>query len=313
MPIRLRQTFREDLAAQRQLGAAGGGAGGPDGAGGADRADGAGGPDSVGGADGAGGAPSRGGRRPLAGMWLCSGSPLVAEIAAGSGLDWLLIDMEHSPQTLDAVLGQLQAIAGYSITPMVRIPVGDTVVIKQVLDLGAQNLLVPMVSTADQAREAVAAAHYPPRGRRGVGSALARSARWNRVDGYLQDAAQHVAVFVQIESAEAVENIEEILAVDGLDGVFVGPSDLAASMGLLGQQSHAEVVSAVHRCFTAAQAAGVPVGVNAFDPAVARGYAEAGVDFLLVGADVALLARGSEKLAADWVPAGEDGSARTSY
>lgn len=248
-------------------------------------------------------------RRPLAGMWLCSGSPLVAEIAAGSGLDWLLIDMEHSPVSPGSVLAQLQAIAAYPITPMVRIPVGDTVVIKQVLDLGAQNLLVPMVSTAEQARSMVEAVHYPPRGRRGVGSALARSARWNRVEGYLGEAAQHVALFVQIESAEAVENIEDILAVDGIDGIFVGPSDLSASMGLLGQQSHPDVVAAVRRCIAAARSAGVPVGVNAFDPDMARGYVEAGVDFLLVGADVLMLARGSEELAAQWGPTGGDAAA----
>ncbi|MGO2558375.1 MULTISPECIES: HpcH/HpaI aldolase family protein [unclassified Brachybacterium] len=274
MPLPLKETFREDLTAQQSAGES---------------------------------------RRPLAGMWLCSGSPLVAEIAAGSGLDWLLLDMEHSPVTLDAVLTQLQAIAAYPITPMVRIPVGDAVIIKQVLDLGAQNLLVPMVSTAEQAREMVEAVHYPPRGRRGVGSALSRSARWNRVEGYLGDAAQHVALFVQIESAEAVENIEQILAVDGIDGIFVGPSDLSASMGLLGQQSHPDVVAAVRHCVAAARSAGVPVGVNAFDPDVARGYVEDGADFLLVGADVSLLARGSEELAAQWVPTEADESGRASY
>lgn len=122
------------------------------------------------------------------------------------------------------------------------------------------------------------------------------------MEGYLGDAAQHVALFVQIESAEAVENIEDILAVDGIDGIFVGPSDLSASMGLLGQQSHPDVVAAVRRCIEAARSAGVPVGVNAFDPDMARGYDEAGADFLLVGADVLMLARGSEELAAQWGP-----------
>ena len=123
--------------------------------------------------------------RPLVGGWVCTGSPLVAEIMAGSGLDWLLVDMEHGPNTLDTVLAQLQAIDGSDATPVVRVPIGDAVTIKQVLDLGAQNILVPMVSTADEARAVVAATRYPPRGRRGVGSALARSARWNRVGGYL--------------------------------------------------------------------------------------------------------------------------------
>ncbi|MDW4573471.1 aldolase/citrate lyase family protein [Microbacterium sp. M3] len=254
--------------------------------------------------------------RPLAGMWVCSGSPLVAEICAGSGLDWVLIDMEHSPTGLESVLAQLQAVAAYPVTPVVRVPIGDVVTIKQVLDLGAQNLLVPMVSSRTDAEAAVAAVRYPPRGNRGVGSALARSARWNRVDGYLQNADDHVSLFVQIETAAGVEAAADIAAVDGVDGVFVGPSDLAASMGLLGRQTHPDVVAAAHRAFEAVRGAGKPVGVNAFDPAVAEAYLEAGASFVLVGADVSLLARGSEALAARWAtaPGTAPGSAdRASY
>ncbi|MEV4687534.1 aldolase/citrate lyase family protein [Microbacterium sp. LWH3-1.2] len=242
--------------------------------------------------------------RPLAGMWVCTGSPLVAEICAGSGLDWLLIDMEHSPNGLESVLAQLQAVAAYPVTPLVRVPIGDAVTIKQVLDLGAQNLLVPMVSSRTDAEAAVAAVRYPPRGTRGVGSALARSARWNRVDDYLQHADDHVSLFVQIETSAGVEAAAEIAAVDGVDGVFVGPSDLAASMGVLGRQTHPDVMGAVHRAFEAVRAAGKPVGVNAFDPAAADAYLGAGASFVLVGADVALLARGSEALAARFIPSG---------
>lgn len=244
-------------------------------------------------------------------MWVCTGEPLVAEICAGGGLDWLLIDMEHGPNGLESVLAQLQAVAAYPVSPVVRVPSNDAVVIKQVLDLGAQNLFVPMVSSADEARRAVAAVRYPPRGRRGVGSALARSARWNRVDGYLEHADEHVSLFVQVETVQGVEAAGEIAAVDGVDGVFVGPSDLAASMGLLGQQTHPDVTAAVLRAFDAVRGEGVPVGVNAFDPAVADAYLAAGASFVLVGADVALLARGSEALAARFV--GRDGEKRASY
>ncbi|GAA1927542.1 4-hydroxy-2-oxoheptanedioate aldolase [Microbacterium aoyamense] len=243
--------------------------------------------------------------RPLAGMWASSGSALVAEICAGSGLDWLLIDMEHSPNGLESVLAQLQAVAAYPITPVVRVPIGDIVTIKQVLDLGAQNLLVPMISSAAEAEEVVASVRYPPRGRRGVGSALARSARWNRVDDYLADADDHTSLFVQIETTTGVEAAGEIAAVDGVDGIFVGPSDLAASMGLLGQQGHPDVEAAVLRTFEAVLAAGKPVGVNAFDPATADRYLAAGARFVLVGADVALLARGSEALAARFGASGD--------
>ena len=250
--------------------------------------------------------------RSLIGMWGCSGSPLVTEVAAGSGLDWLLIDMEHSANTLESTLLQLQVVAAYPIAPVVRVPSNDTVAIKQVLDLGAQNLIVPMVSSADEARAAVAATRYPPEGVRGVGSALARSARWNRVDGYLQDSARHTSLTVQIETAAGVGAAAEIAAVDGVDAVFVGPSDLSASMGLLGQQTHPEVVSAVEQVFAAVKAAGKPVGVNAFDPSAADAYIAAGADFVAVGADVAMLARASEALAARFIPASDDAT-RASY
>lgn len=269
MPLRLIPTFRQALAAQQD-------------------------------ADGG---------RPFTGMWVCSGSPLVAEICAGAGLDWLLIDMEHAPNGLQSVLAQLQAVAAYPVTPVVRVPIGDVVVIKRVLDLGAQNLLVPMVSSADDARAAVEALRYPPGGRRGVGSVLARSARWNRVEGYLADADEHVSLVVQVETAAGVDAAAEIAAVDGVDGVLVGPADLAASLGLLGQQRHPDVVAAVRRTFEAVRAAGKPVGVNAFDPDVAREYVDAGASFVIVGADVALLARGSEALASTFgTPGGHDGA-----
>lgn len=239
--------------------------------------------------------------RPHIGMWVCSGSALVAEICAGSGLDWLLIDMEHAPNGLESVSAQLQAVAAYPISPLVRVPVNEPVIIKQVLDLGAQNILVPMVGSASEAVDALRATRYPPEGIRGVGSALGRAARWNRVDGYLTSASETVSVTVQIESADAVANVEEI-ATSGVDAVFVGPSDLAASMGLLGQQEHPDVVAAVERCITVGRRLGVPVGVNAFVPATAERYIDAGVSFILVNADVSLLARGSEALADRYIP-----------
>lgn len=246
-------------------------------------------------------------------MWVCTGSSLVAEICAGSGLDWLLIDMEHGPNSVPSVLEQLQAVAAYPITPLVRVADNDPVVIKQVLDLGAQNILVPMIDSPEAAQLAVEAVRYPPGGRRGVGSALARSARWNRVDDYLAEAASHVSLYVQVETAVAVDAAAAIAAVDGVDGVFVGPSDLAASMGVLGQQTHPDVIAAVLRAFDAVRGASKPVGVNAFDPSLAQAYLDAGASFVLVGADVGLLARGSEALAARWIPVEGHRDERASY
>lgn len=248
--------------------------------------------------------------RALFGGWVCSGSPVMAEIMAGSGLDWLLIDMEHAPNGLESVLGQLYAASGYPVTPVVRVPTADPVLIKQVLDLGAQNILVPMVQTAAEAETVARAAQYPPAGIRGVGSALARSARWNRVPEYVQHGADHVSVFVQIETPEGVENAEAMAAAPGIDGVFLGPSDLSASMGLIGQQTHPDVVAAVKRAFDGVRAAGKPVGVNAFDPVAAADYAASGASFVLVGADVALVARASEKLARDFIEIPASGSGK---
>lgn len=249
--------------------------------------------------------------RPLAGMWVSSASPLIAEVCAGAGLDWILLDAEHAPNDLQTLLGQLHAISGYPVTPVVRPPVGDTVLLKQYLDLGVQNLLVPMVDTAEQAAELVRAIRYPPHGVRGVGSSLARSSRWNRYDGYLPTASSTVSLIVQIESATAVANVDAILAVDGVDGVFVGPADLAASMGVLGEQGHPEVVAAAERVLAAASAAGKPAGVNAFVPEAAERYLAAGARFVAVGADVTLLARASEALAERFV--GGRGAERAGY
>ncbi|WP_350270616.1 aldolase/citrate lyase family protein [Brevibacterium sp. CBA3109] len=237
----------------------------------------------------------------LAGMWVCSGSPVAAEIAASSGMQWVLIDAEHSPIGLETTTGLLRAMNGYPATPVVRVPVNDQMLIKQFLDLGAQNLLVPMIDTPADAEAAVRSVHYPPRGVRGVGSALARTSRWNAVPNYLGRAEELVSLTVQIESATAVDNAAEIAAVDGIDAVFVGPSDLAASMGLLGQQAHPDITDAVLRTFDAVKAAGKPVGVNAFDPEQARKYLDAGASFVLVGADVGLMMNGARAWAETWV------------
>lgn len=249
--------------------------------------------------------------RALIGLWACAGSPVTAEIVAGSGCDWVLLDAEHSPNGLESVLAQLHAMSAYPATPLVRPPFGDPVLIKQYLDLGAQNLLIPMVDSAEQAEQIVRAARYPLNGMRGVGSALARSARWNRVDGYLGRASETISLTVQIESAAAVQDVERIAAVDGVDALFVGPSDLAASMGHLGQQGHPEVVDAVLRSITAGRAAGKPVGVNAFVPADAERYIAEGASFVAVGADVAILARQTEALVERFAGAG--GGERASY
>jgi 4-hydroxy-2-oxoheptanedioate aldolase len=236
--------------------------------------------------------------RAQIGLWVSSGSAYCAEICAGAGLDWLLIDAEHSPNDLRSLLAQLQAVAAYPVHPVVRPPVVDPVLIKQLLDIGAQNLLLPMIESAEAARGAVEATRYPPRGVRGVGAALARASRWNRIDGYLASADEDITVLVQVESRAGLDALEEIATQDGVDGVFIGPSDLAASLGHLGEPEHPEVVAAIEGAMATVIRLGKAVGVNAFGEARARRYLELGCRFIVVGADVTLLARGSEDLAA---------------
>jgi 4-hydroxy-2-oxoheptanedioate aldolase len=238
------------------------------------------------------------GSEPLIGMWVVSGSAYNAEICAGGGLDWLLFDCEHAPNDVSTILPQLQAVAPYAVDVVVRLPVFDPVLVKQYLDLGVANLMVPMIESAEQARAVVAATRYPPAGVRGVGSAFARASRWNRVGGYLAGAQEGLSVLVQVESSTGLDALDDILSVDGVDGVFIGPADLAASLGHLGQPEHPDVIAAVEKAITTIAAAGKAAGVNAFAEPLARRYLALGASFVLVGADVVLLARGSEELAA---------------
>ena len=240
--------------------------------------------------------PLASGDQPVVGIFHSSGDPTAAEILAGTGFDYLLIDGEHSPLSLGTIQSVLRAVAAYPTLGMVRVPANDEVLIKQYLDLGAQTLVVPMVDSVEEARAAARAVAYPPKGVRGVGSALARSGRWNRIPDYLARARETITLIVQAESADSLANITEIAAVEGVDGVFIGPSDLAASMGLIGEQTHPDVVAAVKHVITEVKAAGKFVGVNAFAQDQARDYLAAGADFVNVGADVALLANGSRAL-----------------
>ncbi|MVW85809.1 4-hydroxy-2-oxoheptanedioate aldolase [Pseudomonas sp. PB101] len=232
------------------------------------------------------------------GLWLGLADAYCAELAANAGFDWLLIDGEHAPNDLRGMLGQLQAVAPYPSHPVVRPVIGDTALIKQVLDIGVQTLLVPMVESADQARELVRAIHYPPRGIRGVGSALARASRWNSIPGYLDKADEQMCLLVQIENREGLANLDAIASVDGVDGVFIGPADLSASMGYRGNPGHPEVQAAIEDAIARIQKAGKAAGILSADQKLAKRYIELGAAFVAVGVDTTVLMRGLQTLAA---------------
>ncbi|BBD99862.1 4-hydroxy-2-oxoheptanedioate aldolase [Sphingobium amiense] len=235
--------------------------------------------------------------RPQIGLWQALASPYTAEICAGAGFDWLLIDGEHAPNDLPLILSQLQAVAPYDAEAVVRPPVGDPVLIKQLLDIGVRNLLVPMVESAAQAELLVRATRYPPAGIRGVGSAIGRASQWNRTRNYLHRAEEEICLLLQVESVAGLAAITEIAAKDGVDGVFIGPSDLAAALGHLGDPGHAEVQKAIEDGIAKIREAGKAAGILIADEALARRYLDLGASFVAVGTDVTILARGAEALA----------------
>ncbi|MDI5934977.1 4-hydroxy-2-oxoheptanedioate aldolase [Halomonas kalidii] len=231
------------------------------------------------------------------GLWLGLANGYCAELAANAGFDWLLIDGEHAPNDLNSLLAQLQAVAPYPVQPIVRPPVGDAALIKQYLDLGIQTLLVPMVDSADQARELVRAMRYPPEGIRGVGSALARASRWNSIPDYLDKADEEMCLLVQIESREGLANLDAIAAVDGVDGVFIGPADLSASLGHRGNPGHPDVQAAIEDGIARIQKAGKAAGILSANRELARRYLELGCLFVAVGVDTSLLMGALKELA----------------
>lgn len=234
---------------------------------------------------------------PQIGLWLGLANPYTAEIASAAGFDWLLVDGEHGPNDIPLVLSQLQAIAGYGSQPVVRAPIGEAWILKQLLDIGAQTILVPMVETARQAAELVRATRYPPQGQRGVGAALARASAFNAIGDYLQTANDQICLLVQVESVKAMAEIEAIAAVEGVDGVFIGPSDLAADMGFLGRPGVAEVQATVENGIANIVNAGKPAGLLTADTTLAKRYLELGASFVAVGTDVTLLSRALRDLA----------------
>jgi len=230
------------------------------------------------------------------GLWSSLCSNIAAEIIAYSGFDWILLDSEHSPNEIPDLLSQLQALNGGTATAIVRPAWNDIVLIKRILDIGALCILVPFVQSAEEAARAVAATRYPPRGVRGV-TGSGRAARYGRVEDYLQNAHKEICVLVQIETGEALARLEEIAAVDGVDGVFIGPADLAASMGHVGNAQHADVQAAIKDAANRLTAIGKPAGILSFEAQEARTYIEWGYSFVAVGSDLALLAKGADGLA----------------
>lgn len=238
------------------------------------------------------------GGKPQIGLWNSLCSNFAADVVSSAGFDWALLDMEHSPNDERTVLGQLQAMQQGDTVPIIRPPWNDFVMIKRLLDIGACGFLFPMIQSAEEAASAVAATRYPPRGIRGVSMAQ-RGNKFGRVTDYFERFEDELAVLVQIETRDALSRTAEITAVDGVDGVFFGPADIAADMGLLGQAAHPDVWAAIGEAAKVVQAAGKPTGtlVQTADKAVE--LFNDGFSFVACGSDLGLLARGADALLAN--------------
>jgi 4-hydroxy-2-oxoheptanedioate aldolase len=230
------------------------------------------------------------------GLWSSLCSNIAAEVISDSGFDWILLDTEHSPNEIPDLVGQLQAVQRGTATPIIRPAWNDAVLAKRCLDIGAQTLLFPYVQNVDEAKRAVASTRYPPDGIRGV-SVAARASRYGRVPGYLGKANSEICVLVQVETRSALDQLEAIAKVDGVDGVFIGPSDLAASLGHLGNPAHAEVQAAIKDAVERLKKLGKPAGILTGNEEEVRRYIDWGYLFVAVGADIGLLAKNADALA----------------
>jgi 4-hydroxy-2-oxoheptanedioate aldolase len=223
------------------------------------------------------------------GLWVGLADAYGTEIAANAGYDWLLIDGEHAPSDLRTTLAQLQSIAAYPSQAVVRPPIGSVQLIKQLLDIGAQTLLIPMIETVEQAELMVKAVRYPPYGVRGVGAALARATRWNSIPNYYATAHENICLLIQIESVVGLANLDAILKVDGIDGIFIGAVDLSATMGYEGNPNHPEVQKAVIDAIKRIRVAGKAAGILSTMHDVTQQYLDLGTEFVAVGVDTSVL------------------------
>ncbi|WP_461404422.1 HpcH/HpaI aldolase family protein [Falsiruegeria mediterranea] len=234
------------------------------------------------------------------GCWMSLAEPACAEIMGTAGFDWLVVDGEHGPNDIRSIRDQLIALAASASHPVVRVPIGETWIIKQVLDAGAQSVLVPIVETADQARELVRACQYPPHGTRGVGAMAARATMFGSTSDYIQTADQEICLLVQVENRAGMEALDEILTVDGIDGVFIGPADLSTDMGFQGDSTAPEVRAAIADALKRIKAAGKAPGILGVAEESTQSYLDMGAQFLAVGIDVLILANHARSLAKQW-------------
>lgn len=242
------------------------------------------------------------GKRQI-GCWLSFADPTAAEVMGTAGFDWLVIDGEHAANDIRSIRDQLMALEASPSHPVVRVPIGETWIIKQVLDAGAQTVLVPMVDSAEQAQELVRACRYPPFGTRGVGAAAARATGFGAIPDYVATADDQICLLVQVESRKGIDALDEILAIEGIDGVFIGPADLSTDMGLKGDSADAAVQAVIADALSRIRAAGKAPGVLGLNDAATQGYLDMGAQFLAVGIDLLILARNARALSEKWIRA----------
>ena len=247
------------------------------------------------------------------GLWVGLADAYGTEIAANAGYDWLLIDGEHAPSDLRTTLSQLQSIATYPSQAVVRPPIGSVQLIKQLLDIGAQTLLIPMVESVEQAELMVKAVRYPPEGVRGVGAALARATRWNSIPDYYATAHENICLLIQIESVEGLANLDDILKVEGIDGIFIGAVDLSATMGYEGNPNHPEVQKAVIDAIQRIRASGKAAGILSTQHEATEQYLALGTEFVAVGVDTSVLMQSLRTLLQRYKPDAEEVQVSAGY